>query len=310
MIKPLVTVLINNYNYASFLGQAIESAIQQTYSPIEVVVVDDGSTDDSRAVIARYGPAVVPVLKENGGQASAFNVGIAASKGDILCFLDADDFYYPEKVHAVVDLFATLEFSSRLILIHHPLDVHYDDPAQSGLKRKGPTHECPLNLYAYAQKYRHVPYPASPTSGVSINRPLANRIFPLPEAAAISADDFVVKAAALIGEIHALNRALGGYRVHGRNHWFGTQGMVFPEYSEALDEYLNRKLIENDLSPVISWHDSMYSWRSLVLERRWGELTKRMLAAMICHRDFHTAEFTYETIKVAAMETLKSWRAQ
>ena len=92
---PLVSVVINNYNYARYLAQAIDSALGQTYPGTEVVVVDDGSSDGSRDVIAAYGTRVVPVLKENGGQASAFNAGFAASRGDVVLFLDADDCLLP-----------------------------------------------------------------------------------------------------------------------------------------------------------------------------------------------------------------------
>src|SRR5215217_1250210 len=93
--EPFVSVVVNNYNYGRFLGEAIDSALAQTYPRTEVVVVDDGSTDDSCSVIAGYDGRVVPVLKENGGQASAFNAGFAASRGDIVIFLDADDYLFP-----------------------------------------------------------------------------------------------------------------------------------------------------------------------------------------------------------------------
>src|SRR6188474_3407037 len=99
--ESLVSVIIDNYNYGRFLREAIDSALGQTYPRVEVIV-DDGSTDDSRAVIAAYGDRVVPVLKENGGQASAFNAGFAASRGELICFLDSDDAFKPEKVAAVV----------------------------------------------------------------------------------------------------------------------------------------------------------------------------------------------------------------
>src|SRR5258708_23497185 len=105
MFKPLVSILINNYNYGRFLTNAIDSALAQTYQRIEVVIVDDGSTDNSREIISSYGDRIIPVLKENGGQASAFNAGVEASRGEILSFLDADDSFFPEKISHVVALF-------------------------------------------------------------------------------------------------------------------------------------------------------------------------------------------------------------
>ena len=83
--QPLVSILINNYNYADFLDHAIRSALDQarSYEPVEIVVVDDGSTDHSRQIIKSYAGAIVGIFKENGGQASAFNAGVRASRGEI-----------------------------------------------------------------------------------------------------------------------------------------------------------------------------------------------------------------------------------
>src|ERR1700693_1450726 len=104
-MRPLVSIVIVNYNYANFLPAAIDSAIHQTYSPIEILVVDDGSTDESREIISRYQSSIVPILKRNGGNNSAINAGVKHSHGKIICFLDADDFYYPDKVTRIVDVF-------------------------------------------------------------------------------------------------------------------------------------------------------------------------------------------------------------
>src|SRR5690349_8088319 len=104
---PLVTVLIDAYNYARFLPRAIKSVLAQTYpaESLEILVVDDGSTDDTAGVAVRYQDQVRYVRKSNGGQASAFNLGLEEARGEIICFLDADDTFYPDKVWFVVDAF-------------------------------------------------------------------------------------------------------------------------------------------------------------------------------------------------------------
>ena len=83
----LVSVIVNNYNYGSYLSEAIDSALNQTYPNVEVIVVDDGSTDNSREIIAGYGNRIVSILKENGGQGTCFNAGFERSSGDVVVFL-------------------------------------------------------------------------------------------------------------------------------------------------------------------------------------------------------------------------------
>jgi glycosyltransferase involved in cell wall biosynthesis len=94
---PLVSILINNYNYERFISQAIDSELEQTYHDIQAVV-DEGSTDYSRQVIDSYGNQIIKIFKENGRPASALNAGFAVSKGGITCLLDADDIFLPTKI--------------------------------------------------------------------------------------------------------------------------------------------------------------------------------------------------------------------
>src|SRR5687768_4590814 len=103
--KPLVSIIINNYNYGRFLAEAIDSALAQTYQNCEVIVVDDGSTDNSRDIIEDYGSKLIPVLKKNGGQSSAFNQSFQVSTGSIICFLDSDDTLSSSAMEKVVDSF-------------------------------------------------------------------------------------------------------------------------------------------------------------------------------------------------------------
>src|SRR5208282_584801 len=94
--RPLVSIIVTNYNYARYLRAAIDSALAQTYPHVEVIVVDDGSTDESREVIESYEKRVLPVIKANGGHGSAVNAGFVVSRGEIVIFLDADDELLPE----------------------------------------------------------------------------------------------------------------------------------------------------------------------------------------------------------------------
>ncbi len=98
----LVSVLIPTYNRDYILGAAIDSVLAQTYRPIEVVVVDDGSTDDTRALVEKYGPPVRYIYQENGGLAVARNTGLAAARGEFVAFQDSDDCWVPWKLQAQV----------------------------------------------------------------------------------------------------------------------------------------------------------------------------------------------------------------
>jgi glycosyltransferase involved in cell wall biosynthesis len=104
--RPLVSIIIPNYNYARYLREAIDSALAQTYQPFEVIVVDDGSTDESRSVIQSYGPAIQPVFQKNEGLPSARNAGIAKAGGEFFVFLDADDALLPDAVAKLFEGFS------------------------------------------------------------------------------------------------------------------------------------------------------------------------------------------------------------
>lgn len=94
--RPLVSIVVVNHNYGRYLGEAIESALAQTYEPLEVLVVDDGSTDDSVAVAEGY--PVELIQQDNAGVSCARNRGARAADGELLVFLDADDVLEPEYV--------------------------------------------------------------------------------------------------------------------------------------------------------------------------------------------------------------------
>jgi hypothetical protein len=98
----LVTVVIPDYNHARYVGDAIESVLAQTYQHVEILVVDDGSTDDSEEVVARFGTRVRYVKQENKGLSAARNTGIELARGEFIAVLDADDMYEPQFVSRLV----------------------------------------------------------------------------------------------------------------------------------------------------------------------------------------------------------------
>src|ERR1051326_446413 len=99
-----VSIIIPAYNQAQFLAAAIESALQQTHRDVEVVVIDDGSTDDTRQVAERFANRIIYVYQENTGLPGARNRGIRESSGEYLCFLDSDDSYHSEKAQRQAEL--------------------------------------------------------------------------------------------------------------------------------------------------------------------------------------------------------------
>ncbi|MBW3552583.1 MAG: glycosyltransferase family 2 protein [Gemmatimonadetes bacterium] len=106
--RPAISAILTNHNYADHLGAALDSVLAQDYDgPVEIIVVDDGSTDGSLEVLRSYGKQFAVIRQENRGQLLALREGMARAEGDILCFLDADDAWTPDRISRTVAAFAT-----------------------------------------------------------------------------------------------------------------------------------------------------------------------------------------------------------
>lgn len=211
---PLASIVICNYNYGQFIGEAIDSSLSQTYPNIEIIVVDDGSTDNSRQVIAAYGDRIKPVLKENGGQPSAYNAGFAASKGDIICFLDSDDLFMPEKVEQVVNTFNSADAMGWCFHSLKLIDVNQTIlPISTTENYKNC--ECDFRNRLRAGK---IPPSIPPCSGLSFRRSLLEKILPMPAPSSIKATDHYVKFMAVaLSKGFMLSDALALQRIHSNN---------------------------------------------------------------------------------------------
>jgi hypothetical protein len=218
---PLVSVVVNNYNYGRFLREAIDSALAQSYSKIEVIVVDDGSTDESRAVIGSYRGSITAIMQPNGGQASALNSGFAASRGEIVIFLDADDVLLATAAERAVGS-ATREMSKvHWLMIAIDADgkptgkLVPGDPLPEGDLRELTLGEGPSSSVS------------APTSGNAWNRSFLAQVMPMPEKAhRVGADAFLFGIAPAFGDIGRIAEPQSLYRIHGTNNY---QGRPFEE---------------------------------------------------------------------------------
>jgi glycosyltransferase involved in cell wall biosynthesis len=212
--RPIVSVIINNYNYGEYLADAIESALNQTYPHVETIVVDDGSTDCSRDVIESFGNRITRVLKENGGQASALNTGFRASNGDIVFFLDSDDVLLDDIVERVV-----LAFDNNHELIKVQYRMREVDAAGVPTGAIVPPYRKRL-LSGDLREYfaRHHMYTWPWTSGNAYRSSVLSEIMPIPEDVfRYAADEFLAHASVMVAPILSLDEVGCLYRVHDRN---------------------------------------------------------------------------------------------
>ncbi len=209
MSPPLVSIVVNNFNYARFLPQAVESALAQTHAPTEVVVVDDASTDGSAGIVRSYGDRIVPVLQpRNGGQGAALNAGFAASRGDIVIFLDSDDWLYPD---AAAEVAAAWRPGAAIAQYR----LHLVDE-EGGLIDLFPAPEISFDSGVVTPRLLSFGrYEGTVTSGNAFAREALASILPIPAADfRISADGYLVTVAPLHGSIVSIEKPLGAYRQH------------------------------------------------------------------------------------------------
>ena len=248
MTDPLVSIVIDNYNYAEFVGEAIESALAQTYRHLEILVVDDGSTDDSASIIGRYADRVEVVLKQNGGQASAINLGAARARGEIVIFLDADDVLLPHIVAAVADAYRA---QPNLAKAEYMLAVVDAAGRRTGELRPSEHLRPPsgdLRRYELACPFDLV---WMSMSGNAFSARALAQVLPVPEDSygRTGADWYMTHMVALFGPVVFLDTIGAYYRVHGSNafaaHQFELQGIRHAvQRMRITTEYLERKATE------------------------------------------------------------------
>jgi glycosyltransferase involved in cell wall biosynthesis len=221
-LKPSVSVLITSFNYAAYVGQAIQSALDQTYAPSEIIVSDDASEDNSCEVIESYvsrNRCVRLLRNSHGGMAATLNSAYRDCSGDIICLLDADDTFLPGKIEAVVNA-----------LCAHPqagFAIHSASMVDSQKRARGiypllsalPSGDCAQITYDNSGVLMGLP----PTTNLALRREVAARIFPIPVEYTGYAEQMIHRLAPLMTELCAIEAPMARWQLHGQNDQNSTR---------------------------------------------------------------------------------------
>ena len=257
MAKPFVTALIDTYNHERFIEEAIRSVLEQDFpaSELEIIVVDDGSVDSTPEVVRRFSPRVRLLRKRNGGQASAFNAGIAEARGELLAFLDGDDWWVPKKLSAVTEVFSR---EPSVGLVGHGLTQVY----LNGSQRTEVIREASLfriTSIEIAKKFRMCRGFLG-TSRMTYRRRVLEQIGQVPESLLFEADEYLFTLGSVLTDVLILRDALTNYRLHDTNLFQFANGTsenirkkqrVLVALAGALSDELARRDVPKDVARTI-----------------------------------------------------------
>ena len=247
MSRPFVSVLIDTYNHERFIEEAVQSVLAQDFpaSEREILVVDDGSTDKTPEILVKFEPQIRILRKQNGGQASAFNLGIPECKGEIVAFLDADDWWAPAKLTAIAKAFA--ENPETGLVGHGIVEVFTDGPEIRQVLREGPRFRVNSTQGAHLFRLRKA---FLGTSRMAFRASILRKIGKVPEALWVQADEYLFTLGAVFSDAMVLPDALTYYRLHGANGFLVSQDNVAGlrrkyQVLNALAAELERKMTES-----------------------------------------------------------------
>jgi glycosyltransferase involved in cell wall biosynthesis len=223
MTRPFSSVVIDTYNHERFIEQAIVSVLEQDIaaSEREILVVDDGSTDRTPEIVRKFEPRVRLIRKANGGQATAFNIGIPECRGEIVAFLDGDDWWAWRKLRTVSDVLAT---DAAVGLVGHGITEDYGGEGQhTELLREVSRFRITSEEGARAFRLRKN---FLGTSRMTYRREILRKIGKVPEALTIQADEYLFTMAGLFEDVLILREPLTFYRLHESNAFQITKHTV------------------------------------------------------------------------------------
>lgn len=288
------SVLINNFNYARYVGKAIESALEQSLPAAEVIVVDDGSTDESRAVIARYGDRITTVFKENGGQASCFNAGFAASSGDVICLLDADDYFLPGKLARLAEVYASGDDIGWCFHSLARVDGEGRSVGEEVLKRSGRVDARRLVRLGVMNN----PTPA--TTALTFRRSVLEKLLPMPSAPGVSVGDHYLKLGAVaLSPGYMTHEQLAVQLVHDANRYTGKDNFAL----KATILVRTAAALRDRVPAAAAFCDNLAGTAAALLPEPDAEVT-RLLGA------YRAGGTALTPLRMAAWKTIKGLRGR
>lgn len=292
--RPRYSVVISSYNSGPYLKYAVRSILANGRSDVEILVVDDGSTDHSIAEAEQIeDPSVRVVRKPNGGQASAFNAGFEASSGEVICLLDGDDFFLPDKLDELDRLLREHDLLGSSFFLRHPLVrvgtindparlagnyafSYYSETMVSGAYgRLVPLGE-PALVDAYIERNGFPEYLGG--NATVMSRATAEACFPLPESLSKHYGDlYPVLGAQLVAKTYFYGSPLAAYRFHGENHSSIRPKSYSPAFLSGVDRYLEDVARRNGRELKLDHERSAMGVRTLINAGRRGTAIRHAL---------------------------------
>lgn len=242
MSAPFVTVLIDSYNYGQYIEEAIDSALMQEFPRElrEILVIDDGSTDDTPERLKKYGDSIRYLRKANGGQASAFNRGYSEARGEIIATLDADDLWLPDKLRRVCDTFQRNPEAGMVYhrtYLWHGAERLVADGYFAEISGRVPDSRVSL-----------LSFPMVGTSCLAFRRSALEQLMPMPESLRSQADAYLTALVIFVAPVVALPEFLAKYRIHGANLFQAKRG-------EAVRSRVEHRIITRSvlLAEIRAW---------------------------------------------------------
>ncbi|NEV62204.1 glycosyltransferase family 2 protein [Thiorhodococcus minor] len=263
----LVSVVITNFNYGDYVCSAIQSALDQTHPSVEVIVVDDASSDDSWKRMRTFEPRARCIRVARRGQIGAAMAGFEQSGGDVVLFLDADDVLLPDAVAML-----SRPFAERADVVKAQGYMLTIDRLGKRLGQRLPRRLPASGCYRDAV-LRHglLPLAHAYTSGNAWSRSFLSSVFPLPRRGWL--DDYLPDLAPLYGRIESVPRAVVEYRIHGKNAWYGSRVLT----QDSMRAYLEKQDWKVDFladhvealglpADRAAWKRWKRSWRDILIE--------------------------------------------